>query len=77
MLRALITLLLAAAAFGLVWTKRGDALLGNARNGVAAGLAVLVVLQGYRVVSARVAQRRADAVRNVPKRPLGLDDPAD
>jgi hypothetical protein len=35
-------------------------------------LAVLAILQGYRLISAWQARKRDDRLKNIPKRPLGI-----
>jgi len=72
MLRTVLTFALAVAALGLAVTPRGVALLGSNRLAFVIALAVLVILQGYRLFTAWQAQRRGDRLKQIPKRPLGI-----
>lgn len=72
MLRTVFTLVLIVAALWLAITPRGLALFGSSRQVLVAVLAVLGVLQTYRLVSTRQAKRRVDLMKKVPKRPLGI-----
>jgi hypothetical protein len=72
MLRTILTLLLILGALFLALTPRGLALLGPNRPVLAAALVVLGASQAYRLVSARQAQKRGDALKKIPKRPLGI-----
>lgn len=72
MLRSALTFVLIVAALGLAMTPRGSALLGSNRPVLVAVLAVLAVLQAYRLISARRQQKRGDLLKKIPKRPLGI-----
>ena len=73
MFRTVLTLVLIAGALYLAITSRGLALFGSTnRRVLVAALAVLGVLQAYRLVSALQAQRRSDRLKRIPKRPLGI-----
>jgi len=72
MLRTILTLLLILGALFLALTPRGLALLGPNRPVLVAALVVLGASQAYRLVSARQAQKRGDALKKIPKRPLGI-----
>jgi len=72
MLRTVLTLALTIGALGLAITPRGLALLGSSRPALVVVLAVLGVLQAYRLVSAWQAQKRGDPLKRIPKRPLGI-----
>ena len=72
MLRTVLTFALAVGAFSLAVTPRGSALLGSNRPALVIALAVLVILQGYRLFTAWQAQKRGDRLRQIPKRPLGI-----
>ncbi len=72
MLRAVFTLVLIAGALYLAISPRGFALLGSNRWVLVAALAVLGVLQTYRLVSTVHAKKRGDRLKKIPKRPLGI-----
>ena len=72
MLRTVFTLVLIGAALGLAITRRGLALFGTSRRVVVAVLALLAVLQAYRLLSERQAKRRSELLKKIPKRPLGI-----
>ena len=72
MFRTVLTLVLIVGAFSLAITPRGLALFGSNRRVLAAALAVLGVLQTYRLFSVWLAQKRADRLKRIPKRPLGI-----
>jgi hypothetical protein len=72
MLRAAITLALAIGALCLAITARGAALLGSNRVAFVIALAVLTILQGYRLYSGWRTQKRGDELKRIPKRPLGI-----
>jgi len=72
MRRTVFTLVLIVAALWLAITPRGLALFGSSRQVLVAVLAVLGVLQTYRLVSTRQAKRRDDLLKKIPKRPLGI-----
>jgi hypothetical protein len=72
MFRTVLTLVLIAGALYLAITPRGLALFGNNRRVLVAALAVLGVLQAYRLVSTLQAQKRGDRLKKIPKRPLGI-----
>jgi type II secretory pathway component PulL len=56
----------------LAITPRGLALFGSNRLAFMIALAVLAILQGYRLISAWQARRRGDRLKSIPKRPLGI-----
>jgi len=72
MLRTVLTFTLAIGALALAVTPRGLALLGSNRAAFVIALAVLAILQGYRLISAWQARKRDDRLKNIPKRPLGI-----
>jgi hypothetical protein len=72
MLRTAITFALAIGALCLAITPRGLGVLGSNRTGFVIALAVLIVLQGYRLLSAWRAQKRGDELNRIPKKPLGI-----
>lgn len=72
MFRIVLTLVLIVAVLSMSFTTRGSAALGSGRQVLAAALAVLGVLQAYRLVSTRQAKKRGDLLKKVPKRPLGI-----
>jgi type II secretory pathway component PulL len=72
MFRTVLTLVLLAGALYLAITRRGLAIFGSNRRVLVAALAVLGVLQVYRLVSAWQAQKRGDRLKRIPKRPLGI-----
>jgi hypothetical protein len=72
MLRAVLTLALTIAALFMAMTARGLALLGSNRPALVIALAVLGILQAYRLFSGWQKRRRADRLHNIPRRPLGI-----
>jgi hypothetical protein len=72
MFRIVLTLVLIVAALYLAITPRGLAVFGNNRRVMVAALAVLGVLQAYRLVNTLQAQKRGDRLKKIPKRPLGI-----
>lgn len=72
MLRTVLTLALTIGALALALTPHGSEMLGSNRPMLVIALAVLGVLQGYRVFTAWQAQRHGDRVKKIPKRPLGI-----
>ena len=72
MFRTVLTLVLIVATLGLTITPRGLALFGSNRGVLVATLAVLGVLQAYRLVSTMQAKKRGDRLKKIPKRPLGI-----
>jgi hypothetical protein len=72
MLRPVFTLVLIVAALYLAITPRGLALFGSNRRVLAAAVALLGVLQAYRLVSMWQAQKRGDRLKRIPKHPLGI-----
>ena len=72
MLRAIFTLILIGAALGLAFTPSGLALFGSNRRVLVTALAVLGVLQAYRLVRTMQAKKRGDRLKKIPKRPLGI-----
>jgi hypothetical protein len=72
MVPAAFTLLLAIAALAMAMTPRGLVLLGSNRGLIVAALAVLGILQGYRVLTAWRRKKLGHTRAAVPKRPLGI-----
>ena len=72
MLRAVFTLTLIVIALFVAFTPRGLAALGSGRQVLVAALAILAILQAYRLISMRQAKKRDDLMKKVPKRPLGI-----
>ena len=72
MLRTVLTLALTVAALFLATTARGLALLGSNRPALVLALAVLALLQAYRLFSAWHRHKQDDRLNKVPKRPLGI-----
>jgi hypothetical protein len=72
MFRTVLTLVLIVATLGLAITPRGLALFGSNRRVLVAALAVLGILQAYRMASTMQAKKRGDRLKKIPKRPLGI-----
>ncbi len=72
MLRTALTLALTIAALCVAMTARGLALLGSNRPALVVALAVLGVLQAYRLFSAWQRHKHSDRLNKVPRRPLGI-----
>ena len=68
----MFTLILIVAALGMAFTRHGLAALGSARQVLVAALAILGILQAYRLISIRQAKKRDDLLKKIPKRPLGI-----